>query len=69
MVKAKRSTRTFHLLDVAKSLEEQNNKVGLLIQAVHAFLTTHEGIAGADLLRKAADDARAAMWPDAEDEL
>lgn len=64
MARAKKPVKTFHPLQMARSLEEQNEKIGLLIQTVHAILSAYPDLPEADVLRDAADQARAAIWPD-----
>jgi hypothetical protein len=60
----KQQTRTFHPLEVAKSIEEQSNKVGILLGAVESILSLHPDLPGGEILRRAADECRAAMYPE-----
>lgn len=61
-----KKVRTIHPLTVADSLKAQNDAVNLLVSAVDAFLKFHADAPGADILRKAMDNCRAAMWPEKE---
>lgn len=64
MMARKKQVRTFHPLDVAASIQEQSGKVGNLLAAVQALLSLNPDFPGADILRNAADECRAAMYPD-----
>lgn len=62
----RKAAKTFHLLAMAKSLEQQNDVLFNLISAIETVLEVNPGMKGRDALSKALDDCRAAMWPDGE---
>lgn len=66
MSKRKAPRRTFHPLDMAASLQEQNYKIAILLGAVQSFLSINPDAPGATILQQAADDCRAALYPDPE---
>lgn len=64
----KKPITTYHLIDIARSLEKQNEAVSLIIAEFESFLLFAESVPAevAARLKARIEETRAILWPERE---
>lgn len=64
MARNQKPVKTFHFLEIADSLREQNQFIFSLICACETVMNLNPDIHGGSELRRATDELRAAVYPE-----